>query len=153
HVTEIIPFNSDADFVPALHAIASAETPPELVGISLAFQWRARDFLALAVALRDAGYRGHITLGGHFATFESREVLTDFPEVDSVCRQESEDTMVALVDAVAGGSSDLTSIPGLSLRAADGDVFTTGHPPLPDLATLPWPDRRGAAASCFGHGI
>ena len=46
-----------------------------LVGISLAFQWRARDFLALGVALKEAGYDGHVTFGGHFATFASLEIL------------------------------------------------------------------------------
>ena len=29
----------------------------------------------------------------------------------------------------------------------------TPHPELPDLAHLPWPDRRGEPAACFGHGI
>jgi hypothetical protein len=88
HSTEILPFNGDHHFLPALDAIIDAPEPPALVGISLAFQWRARDFLALAVALRERGYRGHITLGGHFATFESAPILGDFPEVDSICRQE-----------------------------------------------------------------
>lgn len=154
HETSIVPFNGEADFVPALQTILAER--PVLVGISLAFQWRARDFLALAVALRDSGYRGHITLGGHFATFESREILLDFAEVDSVCRQEAEETMVKLVDALVreqgGARADLTSIDGLSLRAGE-TVVSTGHPPLPDLAKIPWPDRRGTPAACFGHGI
>jgi hypothetical protein len=42
------------------------ERPPLLVGLSLAFPWRAPDFLALALALRERGFRGHITAGGHF---------------------------------------------------------------------------------------
>src|SRR5687767_7412457 len=85
HEVDILPFNGEGDFVPALQAILSASVAPALVGISLAFQWRARDFLALAVALREKEYRGHITLGGHFATFESASILADFPEVDSIC--------------------------------------------------------------------
>ncbi len=156
HEAEIFAFNGDCDFVPVLEAILAAEEPPMLVGISLAFQWRARDFLALAVALRERGYQGHITLGGHFATFESASILADFPEVDSICRQEAEETMVRLANRIAEGGQravSLTDIPGLSLRTDDGTVLSTGHPPLPDLATLPWPDRRGEPASCFGHGI
>jgi len=85
--SEIVPFNGEADFGPALAAILSASEAPLLVGISLAFQWRASDFLALAVALRQGGYGGHITVGGHFATFASVELLSDFPELDSVVRQ------------------------------------------------------------------
>jgi hypothetical protein len=149
HTTDIVAFNSEADFGDALRTIL--ERAPAVVGISLAFQWRARDFLALAVALRDAGYRGHITLGGHFATFESKEILADFPEVDSVCRQEAEDTFVRLTDAVSAGAP-LTPIAGLALRIGE-DIVLTEHPTLPDLAALPWPDRRGRPAACFGHGI
>src|SRR5690348_10653903 len=79
---EILPFNRDRD-LPQIVAEVMAD-PPLLVGLSLAFQWRAKDFLALALALREAGYRGHITAGGHFATFASRELLRDFPELDSI---------------------------------------------------------------------
>ena len=146
HVSDIIAFNRASDLPRVLSAIVDAPEPPALVGLSLAFQWRARDFLALAVALREAGYRGHITAGGHFATFACREILRDFPEVDSICRQEAEETLVKL----AGGGA-LGDIDGLAFRDAGGSVVLTGDPALPDLKTLPTPDRRGEAASCLGH--
>ena len=149
--TDLVPFNSEADFATALATIQTAATPPAVVGISLAFQWRARDFLALAVALRESGYQGHITVGGHFGTFAAAEILADFPEIDSVVKQEAEETMVALVAALEK-NEPLASIPGLMLRQAEG-IVSTGHPSLPDLAKLPRPDRRGEPASCFGHGI
>jgi len=149
--SELVPFNSESDFGTALAAILRAPEPPIAVGISLAFQWRARDFLALAVALRDGGYRGHVTVGGHFGTFAAKEILADFPEIDSVVRQEAEETMVALVRALQNGEP-LEKIAGLALHAGD-DVHLTDHPALPDLAKLPRPDRRGEPASCFGHGI
>jgi radical SAM superfamily enzyme YgiQ (UPF0313 family) len=150
HEADILAFDREADFVRVLQTVLA--TSPPLVGISLAFQWRARDFLALAVALREGGYRGHITLGGHFATFETEAILADFPEVDSICRQEAEETMVHLADALERGEPELLRIAGLALRSG-GDVILTGAPPLPDLAKLPWPDRRGEPARCFGHGI
>ncbi len=149
--SELIPFNFEGDFAGALRSILEAPEPPIAVGISLAFQWRARDFLALAVALREGGYRGHITVGGHFGTFAAKEILVDFPEIDSVVRQEAEQTMSALVRALAD-KTPLVAIPGLALR--DGEnIVMTDHPALPDLATLPRPDRRGEPAACFGHGI
>jgi radical SAM superfamily enzyme YgiQ (UPF0313 family) len=156
HESDIVPFNRAADFPFALERVLS--DPPDVVGISLAFQWRANDFLAFAIALREKGYRGHITLGGHFATFAAQDLIVDFPEVSSICRQEAEETMVALTDAVAsagaaGREPDLGSIPGLALRTADGAPLLTPHPALPDLAKLPRPDRRGDPAACFGHGI
>lgn len=150
HTSDIVAFNGSADFGPALERILA--TRPRVVGISLAFQWRANDFLAFVVALRERGFDGHVTAGGHFGTFAAREIMTDFPELDSVCVQEAEATFAALVSAVEN-ETPLDSIPGLWLRDAERAVFTTGHPALPDLATLPWPDRRGEPAACFGHPI
>ncbi|HYQ04474.1 MAG TPA: cobalamin-dependent protein [Polyangiaceae bacterium] len=150
--SEIVPFNSESDFGPALEAILAAPEPPLVVGISLAFQWRAQDFLAFAVALRQAGYRGHITVGGHFATFASLEILRDFPELDSIVRQEAEETMVALTRAVEQGAS-IQGLAGLALRDETGTARLTPHAALPDIATLPWPDRRGEPAACFAHPI
>lgn len=150
--SEILPFNSDAD-LPGLVAHIATRTPANaVVGLSLAFQWRAQDFLAMAVALRAAGYRGHITAGGHFATFEGRQILRDFPEVDSICRQECEDTLVAVTRAVCAGES-VFGLPGVTARAASGALIEGPEAPLPDLETLPWPDRRGTPARCFDHGI
>ncbi|HEX2573323.1 MAG TPA: radical SAM protein [Polyangia bacterium] len=153
--SEILAFNRPGDLPGVVAAIVDrddAQEPPLLVGLSLAFQWRAKDFLALAMALRAAGYSGHITAGGHFATFACRELLRDFPELDSICRQESEETLVEVARALVAGSP-LTSIAGLALRGEQGEPVLTGDPALPDLERLPWPDRRGRPASCFGHGI
>jgi anaerobic magnesium-protoporphyrin IX monomethyl ester cyclase len=149
--SELVVYNGDEDFARAIEAIAGAPEPPLLVGISLAFQWRAQDFLALAMALRDNGYRGHITLGGHFATFACEDILREFAEVDSVVRQEGEETIVHLANALAHGGA--LNIPGLALRDRDGEPFRTPEAALPELAKLPFPDRRGEPAACFGHPI
>lgn len=150
HGADIVAFNQDADFGPILQRIL--ETNPDLVGVSLAFQWKASDYLALAVALREGGYGGHITIGGHFATFAALELLGDFPEVDSVVRQEAEGTLLDLVELLARGE-DFRDLDGLAVRGEDGVPRKNADPRLPDLARLPWPDRRGEPASCFGHGI
>jgi hypothetical protein len=68
-----------------------------------------------------------------------------------VCRQEAEDTVRALVRALVDGTP-VDDVPGLALLRGT-DVVLTAHPELPDLATLPVPDRRGEPAACFGHGI
>ena len=153
HESDIVPFNQPLDFTFALERVIAYQ--PAIVGISLAFQWRANDFLAFAVALRERGYAGHITMGGHFATFAATDILLDFPEISSICRQEAEETMVALTNAIVASDEleALRKIPGLALHADDGGVFLSPHPALPDLARLPRPDRRGKPAACFGHGI
>jgi radical SAM superfamily enzyme YgiQ (UPF0313 family) len=150
--TRILPYNSDRDATQVLAAITQAEEPPLLVGLSLAFQWRAPEFLALAVALRELGYAGHVTAGGHFATFAAEDLLGDFPQLDSICRQESEETIVALARGLAAGTA-WNDIPGIVARDADGRVRFAELPQVPDLARLPWPDRSGEPARCFDHGI
>lgn len=121
----IIRFDGDEDFPRAAQAIVGSPEPPLLVGISLAFQWRAPDFLALAVGLRSLGYRGHLTVGGHFATFAAEPLLTDFPALDSVCRQEAELTLVSLCRSLEAGAPWPTS-PAWS----------------PEVWTAPWCSRR-----------
>ena len=46
-------------------------------------------FSRAVVAPSRGGHQGHITVGGHFGTFAAREILSDFPEIDSVIRQEA----------------------------------------------------------------
>lgn len=156
HEADIVPFNQAADFPFALERVLAYD--PILVGISLAFQWRANDFLAFAIALRERGYTGHITLGGHFATFAAQDLVIDFPEVSSICRQEAEETVVALANELVAAKAEgrepaLAALSGLALRTEDGRPLVTPHPRLPDLAKLPRPDRRGDPAACFGHAI
>lgn len=147
----IVRFDGDDDFPRAAQAIIGSADPPLLVGISLAFQWRAPDFLALAVGLRELGFRGHLTVGGHFATFAAEPLLTDFPALDSVCRQEAELTLVSLCQSLQTGAP-WADIPGLVSRGADGRVVFAPMPEVPELASLPRP-VRSEPARCFGHGI
>lgn len=149
---EIVAFNQPRDLPVVLRTIADAEEAPILVGISVAFQWRAVELLAVAMGLREAGYRGHVTIGGHFATFAAPDLLRDFPEIDSVCRHESEETIVELVAALAGGAA-IEAIAGVSTRDAAGVVVAgpLRHPPA--LEALRHPDRAGPPKQCFGHAL
>lgn len=149
--SRIVVFNGADDFPSAIAAITQDEEPPLLVGVSLAFQWRAPDFLAFVLGLREVGYRGHVTVGGHFATFAAAELLRDFPELDSVCRQEAEETLVALCRSLADGRP-WHDIPGIVSRDDAGGPRFAPMPEVPDLARLPRP-VRSAPARCFDHGI
>jgi len=149
---EIQPLNNPGLLVPVRDHILAADEPPLMVALSLAFQWRAMDFLALALALRQGGYAGHVTAGGHFGTFAARELLRDYPELDSICRHEAEEIVVDLARALADGRP-WDRIPGLALRDEAGEVALTPARVPPDLEALPWPDRRGVPMSCLGHGI
>lgn len=147
----ILPFNGERDFPRILATILDEESSPPLVGLSLAFQHRAQDFLALAMGLRERGYAGHLTAGGHFATFEAEALLRNFPELDSICRFEAEETIVELTAAITSGRP-FEAIAGLAFQR-EGEIIFTPARPLPELDRLPWPDRSCAAARCFGHAI
>jgi hypothetical protein len=133
-------------------AVLCREPQPRVAALSLSFQWRALDVLGLAVALREQGFRGQITAGGHFASFEWRRLLAEFPELDTICRFEAEHTLGELVRAVIDGKS-WSSIAGLALRNDNGEPTLTAQRRPPALDSLPWPDRRGPSANCLGHGI
>jgi anaerobic magnesium-protoporphyrin IX monomethyl ester cyclase len=148
----IVPFDCGADLARVVRQVAGATAQSFLVGLSLAFQPRARDFLALAVALRQQGYRGHLTGGGHFATFACREILRDFPEFDTIVRHEAEQTLPLLAGAVLR-REDPSAISGVVSRDRTGFARVTPLPPPEDLADLPWPDRRGTASRYLGHPL
>jgi radical SAM superfamily enzyme YgiQ (UPF0313 family) len=142
-----------------------ARAAPGLVGLSMTFQFRAKEFGALAERMRKAGYAGHITAGGHFPTFAHREALEAFPALDSIVRHEGEVTVVELCQAVAGQRA-FADVLGLAFRAADGAlVVNAPRPLLTDLDAVAFPTRTGepqlhlgipaaflvGSRGCYGH--
>ncbi|MBP7127272.1 cobalamin-dependent protein, partial [Myxococcota bacterium] len=117
---------------------AARESSPDLIGCSVAFQHRVRDFRALARALREAGIDGLLVWGGHIPTARAAGVLAEVPEVDLVVRHDGERTLVALAEAIASleplpgalpgtarplpatWQARLSRIEGLAFRLADG---------------------------------
>ena len=120
----------------------------KVVGLSVSFQLRAPETLAVADELRAGGYRGHVCVGGHFATFEYENILRHYPGVDSVARHEGEDTFRALCALVRDGKP-VPALPGLVVR--EGSGMKVGEKrPLPALDSLPFPDRRGEPLDILG---
>jgi radical SAM superfamily enzyme YgiQ (UPF0313 family) len=115
------------DVLPIARSIC--KKPPEVVGLSLQDGASAVLPLALGELLRRLGYRGHITVGGPFATLARTWLLGRYAWLDSVVRFAGEAPLLALVRALAQGKS-IASVPGLSTRAGDG-------PPADVLSPLP----------------
>jgi len=82
------------------------------------FTRRAREFVQLADELRRAGFRGHITAGGHFATFNARRLLADYPAIDSIVHGEGEEAIVDLAEYLSAPESVL----GISYRLPSGEI-------------------------------
>jgi radical SAM superfamily enzyme YgiQ (UPF0313 family) len=132
----IVTYQSDP--APLVEAVLSQR--PQVVGLSLIFQYMAPDFARVIQALRDAGVTAHITMGGHYPSFDYAEVLQRMPGLDSVVRFEGELTLVDLMAKVAAGQS-WHMTPGLAFRRNGEVVATPLRPAVTDLDALPWPYR------------
>jgi hypothetical protein len=141
HHVEVLPFNQ-ARHASDLAQIIAARAPA-VVGLSVQFQHRAYDFLALGRKLRAAGFRGHLTCGGQFPTMAYREVLDAEAGwgMDSVVLHDGEQTFVDLLRALGNGGA-IAQVPGLAVRAEDGRaVRTAPRKLLDDLDQLPFARR------------
>ena len=143
---ELVPFNDDARRSEVADRVLALD--PLVVGVSVPFQLRARQMLALATDLRTRGYRGHICVGGHFATFEYANLLREFPAVDSVVRHEGEETFRELCEKVRDGHPP-GPLPGLVRRGPLG-LMSGPERLLPRLDDLPLPVRRGDPHDVLG---
>lgn len=107
HVVEIVPFNSECDIQDVVRKVVSLS--PKIVGLSMVFTGRGREFCRLAEALRAGGYRGHLIAGGPFASFNCEALLSDFSSFDSIALGEGETLLCTLADHL----DDLSLVPGL----------------------------------------
>ncbi len=133
----IVTYDSDAA---ALVELARRERPV-LIGFSLIFQYMAPDFARVIGAIRNAGVAAHITMGGHYPSFDYGEVLERMPGLDSVVRYEGEATFVELLERVAGGEC-WEGVEGLAYRREGKPVANRLRASVADLDTLPWPSRE-----------
>jgi anaerobic magnesium-protoporphyrin IX monomethyl ester cyclase len=136
HEALIIPFNFDRDTPQTVEKTLAFE--PHIVGLSMVFTSRAREFCKLANSLRDKGCRGHIIAGGHFACLNAGQLLRDFTAFDSIALGEGEDIICALAENL----NDPGKVPGICLRGRDGSLKinpSKGNPG--DLDALPFPKR------------
>jgi radical SAM superfamily enzyme YgiQ (UPF0313 family) len=135
---EITRYRSNAD---ELVAMARRERP-RVIGFSLIFQYMAPDFASVIRRLRDDGYDGHVTMGGHYPSFDTEEILRRIPGLDSVVRFEGEQTLVELAQRLRD-ERDWHELSGIAHRRGDRIVINPLRSPIHDLDTLPPPDRRG----------
>jgi radical SAM superfamily enzyme YgiQ (UPF0313 family) len=137
HDPHLAEFDDPSD----LPAVVSAAQGADLVGLSMSFQVRAREFLELARVLKDAGVP-RVIAGGHFATCAAEDLLANNPAIDLVVLHEGERSLVEIADCGADPAG-LERIPGLVLRS-EGELVRTGRRHiLGDLDALPFPDRSG----------
>jgi anaerobic magnesium-protoporphyrin IX monomethyl ester cyclase len=147
HEARVVAYSYRSDLDAALATVL--EAAPDLVGLGIAFQNNIEDYLTLLRALRERGYRGHVTAGGHVPTFCYRELLRDVAGLDSVVRHDGEETLCAVLDALGRGEAP-KGIPGLVWREGDEIVVGAVRPAVHDLDSIAWPERSGEPYSVGG---
>lgn len=141
HIVDIATYQSD----PSTLVARACLEKPDLIGFSLIFQYMAPDFGRVIAALREAGVTAHITIGGHYPSFDFEEVLDRMPGLDSVVRYEGEITLCELLNRLADGR-DWREIAGIAYRLHDGRVHANPlRHSVDDLDSLPRPDRSSIA--------
>jgi anaerobic magnesium-protoporphyrin IX monomethyl ester cyclase len=147
HRVEVLPFTESCESGNVVaRVLASA---PDVVGLAAQFQHRGAEFLGLAAALRRAGFTGHITAGGHFASMGCAQVLSARTGVNSVVLYEGEETIVDLLKALAE-KRNLSTVAGIAFLGPQGVVRTAARGLAPDLDALPMARRYRAHTRHLG---
>ncbi|MGJ0534871.1 B12-binding domain-containing radical SAM protein [Methylocystis sp.] len=137
HETEIATYEADASAL-VRQVLAGGY---DFIGLSLIFQYMTPSFASAVTALREAGVRAHISMGGHYPSFAYEEVMRGAPGLDSIVRFDGELTLASLLNSLSHGAEWRTSA-GIAFRGSDGDIHANClREPLGDLDALPWPDR------------
>jgi anaerobic magnesium-protoporphyrin IX monomethyl ester cyclase len=135
---DIVSFNDAGDTAAVIEAAADYDA----VGLSMAFQCRAREFLALAEALKQQLPQLRVIAGGHYASCAAEELLTHHPSIEIVVIHEGERTIVEL--ARAGRHGQLGDVAGIVYRDEEGRIVRTAlREVIEDLDQLSFPDRSG----------
>ena len=145
HDPSIATFDSAEDAPAVLRQAAGAG----LVGLSLCFQIRAPEFLALARALKVHEPLRPIIAGGHYASCAAADLLAHHPELDLIVIHEGEQAIVEVANlgATLAGAERLR---GVALRVGGQPHLTAPRPILDDLDQLPLADRSGPARLLAG---
>src|SRR6266540_188015 len=146
HAPEIAAFNEWGDAPSVLRAAQGAD----LVGLSMCFQVRAGEFLALAAELEREAPGRPIVAGGHHASCAATALLDEYPALDLIVIHEGERTLVALADLGEALVARAGEVPGVAYRSEGRAVLSPPRPIVADLDRLPRPDRAGPARLLCG---
>ncbi|MFC2167758.1 B12-binding domain-containing radical SAM protein [Acidobacteriota bacterium] len=123
----------------------------DFVGINLADPTLVNSTKELVQEIRRRAFIGHISIGGHTATFHWKDILTKVPEIDSVVLFEGEETICDLVDALKQGK-EWQTIPGLAYANNDKPIRSGNRSFIDDLGRLAYPARDDLQYVLSRHG-
>jgi hypothetical protein len=152
HKTVLAAFNAEAE----IGSVENAAQDADVVGLSICFQARAQEFLALGREIKLRDPKKLVVAGGHYASCAAGALLANHPEIDVVVIHEGERTLVEIADAMPRLAERLPEIAGIACRSGERVCFTKARPTVEDLDSLPAPDRRGRyiwSPGCRPHQI
>jgi radical SAM superfamily enzyme YgiQ (UPF0313 family) len=121
---------------------------PDVVGLAC-YIWNIDATLALAGLVRKVLPAATIILGGPEVSYDPEAVMGENQAVDYVIQGEGEETLAALLGALAAGRPP-AGIPGLAYRR--GEAVVTGVPQVvADLAAIPFPYDDADMAAIKGR--
>ena len=110
---------------------------PDAIGFSC-YIWNREMILQLAENLKKISPQTMIFLGGPEVSYDARELLASFPQVDLVIRGEGEATFLELAGHLLEGTPALADIAGITWQMPDGSIAENiPRPPLA-LADIPF---------------
>ena len=112
----------------------------DLIGFTVPYGGLFPNVVKVIKTIRDAGFKGHITIGGHFSTFEHHDLLRYYKNIDSVVRHEGEHTLLELVNNL-DTRNNFKTILGLSYREGENLYENRPRPLIENLDELPFPKR------------
>lgn len=139
HSSKIVQFSYPEDKELVLQAASDAD----IIGLSLSFQVRAREFLQLSRELKTLFPEKPIIAGGHFASCAAENLLRDYREIDLIVIHEGEQTIVELADAWTCIKDRLDDIRGIVYRKGGEIYFSPPRMKCDDLDSLHFPWRSG----------
>ncbi|MCA9472177.1 MAG: B12-binding domain-containing radical SAM protein [Nitrospirales bacterium] len=117
---------------------------PEIIGLSIVLQQQLFSSMTFCALIKQHFPNIHVTIGGNTVT-RLRDVLPQatnlFSLFDSAVVYEGETAFLRLIEAV-GGSGDLSEVPNLLYRDADG-IHVNSATYAENMAELPPPDFDG----------
>lgn len=128
---------------------------PDMVAVSIAFQSLATMFCDLIQEMKKIDPNIHITVGGHFPTFEYQKLL-DYDTIDSVIRFEGEKSISMLLEAIVKDDDQdnhLEKIPNLVYKDENTGNIIENHLNtfFPDLDSLAFPLRNKKVQERLGE--
>ena len=122
---------------------------PEVIGLS-AMTFQFDTLCRIASYIKEAAPHIKIVVGGYHATLMFREICESGTEqpFDFIVRGEGEATFSELIDQLATGSADFSTIKGLSFKQENCWQHNPERPLL-DLANLPLPNRSSRLDNSF----